>query len=81
MAFGRAFKSYGVEGTPKMDPDTFYDLIKKDLIDLITRELKDLKSARIQMTTWIRFRKDNELVELAFNSRLTDFFTKAILSN
>ena len=73
-AFGRAYRSYRVEGKPKIDPDTFYELIKKGLSDLIIKELNDLKSARIQTTTWIRFRKDDELVELAFNSRMTDFF-------
>ena len=62
-------------GKPRMDRDAFYDLIKEGLIDLIARELKDLRSARIQTTTWIRFRNDEELAELAFNSRMTDFFT------
>ena len=72
--FGCAYRSYRVDGKPKIDPDTFYELIKKGLIDLITRELKDLKSARILTTTWIRFRKDDELVELAFYSQMKDSF-------
>ena len=79
-AFNRAFRSYRVEGILKTDPDAFHELIKKGLIDLIVRELKDLKSGRIQTTTWIRFRKDEELVELAFNSRMTDFFTGSDLN-
>ena len=29
---------------------------------------------RSQTTTWIRFRKDNELVELAFNSRMMNLY-------
>ena len=54
--------------------NAFFELIRKGLIELISRELNDLRSARVQMTVWIRFRKDNEIVELAFNSRMTDFF-------
>ena len=31
-----------------------------------------MNSARVQTTTWIRFIKDDDRVELAFNSRMTD---------
>ena len=31
-------------------------------------------AARSQTTTWIRFRKDGELVELAFNSRMVNIY-------
>ena len=54
-----------------MDVDTFSQIGEK-LIDLIKRELNDLNSARVQMTTWIRFVKDDDQVELAFNSRMTN---------
>ena len=36
------------------------------------RELNDLNSARIQMTTWIKSMKVDDRVELAFNSRMTN---------
>ena len=55
-----------------MDVDTFFSHIKGDLISLIARELTDLNSARMQTTAWIRFTKDDDQVELAFNSRMTD---------
>ena len=55
-----------------MNVDTFFNCIRGDLIDLIKRELTDLNSARVQMATWIRFIKDNDQVELAFNSRMTN---------
>ena len=55
-----------------MDVDTFFHRIRGDLIDLIKRELNDLNSARIQTTTWIRFVKDNNRLELSFNSRMTN---------
>ena len=50
--------SYRVNGRPKIDVDTFFDRIRKELIELIKRELKTRTSARIQMTAWIRFVRD-----------------------
>ena len=74
QAFGGAYRSYRVNGRPKMDVDTFFSRIRGDLIDLIKRELTVLNSARVQTTTWIRFVKDDDRVELAFNSRMTDVY-------
>ena len=51
-----------------MDPDTFFNRIKFQFI----LTLKKARSAKVQATTWIRFKQDEELVELAFNSRMTD---------
>ena len=71
-AFGGAYRSYRVNGRPKIDVDTFFNRIRKELIGLIKRELKTRTSARIQTTAWIRFVRDDEegqeRVELAFNS-------------
>ena len=55
-----------------MDADTFFNHIRGDLINLITREQTVLNSVRVQTTTWIRFIKDDDRVELAFNSRMTN---------
>ena len=61
-----------------MDVDTFFNRIRKELIELIKRELKTRTSARIQMTAWIRFVCDDEegqeRVELAFNSLMTSVY-------
>ena len=62
-----------------MDVDTFFDQIRKNLINLIFRELTDLNSARVQMNTWIRFRIEYEegiidRVRLPFNGRMVDVF-------
>ena len=54
QAFNGAYRSYRVNGRPKIDVDTFFNRIRKGLIELIKRELKTRTSARIQMTTWIR---------------------------
>ena len=43
-----------------MDVDTFFNRIRKGLIELIKRELKTRTSAQIQTTTWIRFIRDEE---------------------
>ena len=41
-----------------MDVDTFFNRIRKELIELIELELKTQTSAKIQMTAWIRFVRD-----------------------
>ena len=88
QAFGGAYKSYRINGGPKIDVDTFFDRIRKRLIELIERELKTQTSARIQTTAWIRFVRDGpptgqgeahdeegqEGVELAFNSLMTSVY-------
>ena len=71
-----------------MDVDTFFNRIRKELIELIKLELKTGTSARIQTTAWIRFIRDGPLggqgeahdeegqerVELAFNSLMTSVY-------
>ena len=75
QAFGGAYRSYRVNGKPKMDVDMSFSRIRKELIELIKQELKTQTSARIQMTAWIRFIRDDEegqeRIELAFNSLMT----------
>ena len=77
-AFGGAYRSYRVNGRPKIDVDTFFNRIRKELIRLIKRELKTRTSARIQTTAWIRFVRDDEegqeRAELAFNSLMTSVY-------
>ena len=78
QTFGGAYKSYRINGKPKLDVDTFFNRIRKELIELIERELKTRTSARIQTTAWIRFVRDDEegqeRVELAFNSLMTSVY-------
>ena len=88
QAFEGAYRSYRVNGKPKMDVDTFFNRIRKELIELIQRELKTRTSARIQTTAWIRFVRDGppsgpgeahdeqgqETIELAFNSLMTSVY-------
>ena len=70
QAFDGAYRSYRVNGRSRMDANTFFSCIRGELIRLVTRELATLNSARVQTTTWIKFMKDDDRVELAFNSRM-----------
>ena len=88
QAFRGAYRSYRINGRPKIDVDAFFNRIGKELIELIKRELKTQTSARIQTTAWIRFIRDGPLgglgkvhdeegqerVELAFNSLMTSVY-------
>ena len=78
QAFGGAYRSYWINEKPKMGIDMFINRIRKELIELIKRELKTRTSARNQMTAWIRFIHDDEegqeRVELAFNSLMTSVY-------
>ena len=78
QAFNGAYRSYRVNGRPKIDVDMFFNRIWKGLIELIKRELKTRTSARIQMTAWIRFIRDDEegqeRVEFAFNSLMMSVY-------
>ena len=56
-----------------MDSDTFFSRIRRFLIDLLKRESR-MGAVRSQTMTWIIFRKDDELVELAFNSRMANIY-------
>ena len=88
QAFGGAYRSYRINGRPKIDVDTFFNIIGKRLIELIEQELKTRTSGRIQTTARIRFVRDGhprgpgeahdeegqERVELAFNSLMTSVY-------
>ena len=88
QAFRGAYRSYRINGRPKIDVDTLFNRIGKRLIELIERELKTRTSARIQTTAWIRFVRDGPLggpgeahdeegqerAELAFNSLMTSVY-------
>ena len=74
QAFNGAYRSYRVNGRPKIYVDTFFNSIRKGLIEMIKRELKTRISARIQTTTWIRFARDEDRVDFAFNSLMTSVY-------
>ena len=56
-----------------MDLDSFFNRIRRSLIDLIRKETRG-RSIRVQTSMWIRFRRDKELVDLVFNSLMTNVY-------
>ena len=70
-AFSDAYRRYRIDGIRGIDPDTFLNRTRRFLIDLLKNESRT-GAVISQTTTWIRFRKDWELVELAFNSGMTN---------
>ena len=56
-----------------MDPDTVLNRIRRFLIDLLKKESRT-GAVRSQTMTWIRFRKDGEFFEPAFNSRMMNVY-------
>ena len=67
-----------MEGLEWRNVETFLHQIRGDPIDLIKRELNNLNSARVQMTMWIRFVREDEdgqeRVKLAFNSLMMNVY-------
>ena len=72
-AFSGTYRRYRIDGLPGMDPDTFFSRVRKFLIELLMKESRT-GAIKSQTTTWIRFRKDGELIELAFNSRMANVY-------
>ena len=72
-AFGSAYRRYRIDELPGMDPDMFFSRVRRFLFNLLRRESRTA-ALRSQSTTWIRFRKDGEMVELAFSSRMLNIY-------
>ena len=72
-AFGSAYSKYRIDGAPRMDLHTLFNKIRRYLINLIRKETRG-RSIRVQTSVWIRFRQDKELVDLVFNSLMTNVY-------
>ena len=72
-AFGGAYRRYRIDGVPGTDPHTFLNRIRRFSIEMLERESRT-GAVRAQTTTWIRLKKDGELVELVFDSRMTNVY-------
>ena len=68
-AFNNAYRSYRIAGYQGIDPGTFFAKVRKMIVDLIRKEAIR-EAVRTQATTWIRFSKGSEKIDLAFNSRM-----------
>ena len=64
------YSKYRINGIEGMDLSTFFSKIRNSISSVLKKETSQ-RSIRSQTTTWIRFMKGVEYVNLAFNSRMT----------
>ena len=63
--FKGAFKSFVMPGAPKTGIDSYFDQTKPHIRTLIKNQLKEMGSAKIIATLWVRWKKPIEpLIEL-----------------
>ena len=55
-AFGRAYRRYRIDGRPKMDPDTYFNRIKSQLIVTLKKESKG-RSVKSKRRLWLGLNK------------------------
>ena len=52
-----AYKNFAISGAPKTDIDSYFDQTKPYIKMLIKNQLKEMGSAKIIMTLWVRWKK------------------------
>ena len=72
-AFGGAYRKYRINGIEGMDLPTFFSKIKNSISHVLKKETTQW-AIRSQTTTWIRFMKGDDYINLAFNSRMTPVY-------
>ena len=72
-AFGGNYSKYRINGIEGMDLPTFFSKIRGSISNVLRKETAQ-RSIRSQTTTWIRFAKEDEYVNLAFNSIMTPVY-------
>ena len=79
-AFGGAYSRYRIDGVEGMDLPTFFSKTRDSMLSILRRE-SARRAIRSQTTTWIRFMKGSEYVDLAFNSRMTPVYNLNDIDN
>ena len=72
-AFGGNYSKYRIEGIEGIDIPTFFSKIRASIGNVLRKETSQ-RAIRCQTTTWLRFIKDDEYVDKAFNSRMTPVY-------
>ena len=72
-AFGGNCSKYRIEGIEGMDVPTFFSKIRSSIRSVLRQETSK-RSIRAQTTTWLRFTKEDEHVNHAFNSLMTPVY-------
>ena len=60
-ALNGACRSFVMDGTPKTDIDSYFEQAQPHIKTLIEDQLKEMESAKIIMTLWIRWKKPVKL--------------------
>ena len=68
-AFNNAYRSYKINRMSKIDVNVFFTNIMNTLENLICKETTR-EAVGIQITTWIKFAKEDDTIDLGFNSKM-----------
>ena len=60
-ALKRPYRSFVIAGKPKTDIDSYFEQTQPPIKTLTEGQLKEMKSAKIIMTLWIRWKKPVKL--------------------
>ena len=72
-AFGGNYSKYRINGIEGMDLPTFFSKIRPSIVNVLRRETAQ-RSIRCQITTWIRFAKEDDYLDKTFNSRMNSVY-------
>ena len=72
-AYGGNYSKYRINGVEGMDLPTFFSRIRNSITTVLKKETSS-RSVRAQTATFIRFMKGDELITLAFSSRMTPVY-------
>ena len=62
VAMNKAYRSFRSPGLPKADLDSYIERLKPLLKTLVEEQVRELKSVKVQLHMWIRFKKRIEMV-------------------
>ena len=68
-AFGGPYGKYRIDGVEGMDLPTFFSKTNNSIMNILKKELSR-RPICSQTTTWIRFMKDNEYVDLQCRTKI-----------
>ena len=75
-AFDKGYRRFRIAGAD-VNIEKYFELTKGDIKGLIRVQVKDLGSAKFQLTLWVKCIIDGDVdifVDKAFNSKQTEFF-------
>ena len=72
-AFGGNYSKYRINGIEGMDLQTFFSKIRSSIASVLRKETSK-RSIRAQTTTWIRYIKEDEYIDRAFNCITTPVY-------